>query len=223
MILDDIQTTLPGSTMLCGDYNARGELWGNRVTNPQGEALEDALDRCYLTCINDGRITRKATRPGDTDSIIDLALTTLQLAEQCTFKVLEPQDNDHIPWTVLVKRSKDRQRKKRANAFTYSKKGDDPVTKLRAKKTSGGPKRKQTREQPPWFTAEVEDLWKKKRTACKKSQRNRDNQQLREAAKTALKAFENKANEEKERLYEEFSKQVTLDKTLHKFGNYTGP
>ena len=50
MIIDDLQNTLSGATMLCGDFNARGELWGNTVTNPQGEALEDALDRCYLTC-----------------------------------------------------------------------------------------------------------------------------------------------------------------------------
>ena len=88
MILDDLQNTLSGATMLCGDFNARGELWGNTVTNPQGEALEDALDRCYLTCINNGSITRYATRPGDSDSIIDLTLTTLQLAGKCSLRVL---------------------------------------------------------------------------------------------------------------------------------------
>ena len=61
LALDDLQSTLPGETMLCGDFNARGELWGNTVTNPQGESLEDALDRSDLTCINDGSITRIAT------------------------------------------------------------------------------------------------------------------------------------------------------------------
>ena len=71
MALDKIQTSLAGETLFCGDFNARGALWGNSVLNPQGEALEDALDRCCLTCINNGTITRMATRPGDSDSVID--------------------------------------------------------------------------------------------------------------------------------------------------------
>ena len=130
---------LPGATLICGDFNARGELWGNSITNPQGVALEDALDKCHLTCINDGSITRQASRPGDSDSIIDLALTTLQLAERCRFQVLEPQDNDHLPCSVIIKRSKRVQKPKRVAAFTYSKSGEDPVTKLRAKKKTGKP------------------------------------------------------------------------------------
>ena len=98
MRLDDLQKTLPGETVLCGDFNARGELWGNSVTNPQGVALEDALDECYLTCINDGSKTRMATRDGDSDSVIDLALTTLQIASSCKFRVLGNQGNDHLPY-----------------------------------------------------------------------------------------------------------------------------
>ena len=57
LVLDDMQSTLPGESIFCGDFNARGSFWGNKVTNSQGEALEDALDRCYLTCINNGSIT----------------------------------------------------------------------------------------------------------------------------------------------------------------------
>ena len=140
IILDDLQKSLPGETVLCGDFNARGELWGNNVTNPQGEALEDALDKCYLACINDGSITRMATRPGDSDGIIDLALTSLQMASSCKFRVLGPQGNDHLPCTVLIKRSKNTQRTKKARAFKYSKEGDDPITRLRAKKAPANPK-----------------------------------------------------------------------------------
>ena len=101
MVLDQLQTTLAGETLLCGDFNARGALWGNSVLNPQGEALEDALDRCYLTCINTGTTTRAATRPGDSDSVIDLAITTLRLAQQCKWQSLGPQGNDHFPCIVL--------------------------------------------------------------------------------------------------------------------------
>ena len=75
-------------TVLCGDFNARGALWGNTVVNLHGEALSDALDKCYLRCINDGYITRMATRQGDSDTIIDLVLITLTVAEKCDIKVL---------------------------------------------------------------------------------------------------------------------------------------
>ena len=34
MVLDNLQRTLAGETILCGDFNARGSLWGNSVTNP---------------------------------------------------------------------------------------------------------------------------------------------------------------------------------------------
>ena len=103
-VLNNLQSTLPGETILCGDLNARGALWGNEITNPQGEALEDAVDRCYLNCINEGETTRIATRQGDSDSVIDLTLTTLRLASQCSLVTLGPHGNDHIPCVVYVRR-----------------------------------------------------------------------------------------------------------------------
>ena len=97
LVLDNMQSTLPGELIFCGDFNARGSLWGNTVTNPQGEALEDALDRCSLTCINDGSITREASRPGDSDSVIDLTLATLGVAIRCNWQTLGKFSNDHYP------------------------------------------------------------------------------------------------------------------------------
>ena len=82
----------------------RGEL--NNVTNPMGDSREDALDRSDLTCINEGSITRTATRPGDTDSVIDLAITTLHIANHCNFNVLGLQGKDPLPCSVVVRRSK---------------------------------------------------------------------------------------------------------------------
>ena len=80
---DDLQNTLLGETLLCGNFNARGELKSNTVTS--GELLEDSLDQSDLTCINNVSILRTATRPGDTDRIIDLANSILQIANRCTF------------------------------------------------------------------------------------------------------------------------------------------
>ena len=55
----------------CEDFNARSSQWGNCITNRQGEDLEDALASAALICLNDGKVTRIATRPGDSDSVID--------------------------------------------------------------------------------------------------------------------------------------------------------
>ena len=217
MRLDDLQRTLPGETILCGDFNARGELWGNSVTNPQGMALEDALDECNLTCINDGIRTRMATRDGDSDSVIDLTITTLQIASSCKFRVLGSQGNDHLPCSILVKRPTITRKTKRARAFTYSKAGEDPISRLRNKKAPSKPQHRRQRAQPPWFNKDVEVLWKAKKDACRRSQRYKEDKQLKEAAKATSRAFEKAASQEKERLYEEFSRTVTEDRTLHKF------
>ena len=99
-----MQKSLPGESIFCGDFNARGELWGNVITNPQGEALEDALDHCDLICINDGSMTRMANRLGDTDSAIDLAITSLRTSTISKWSALGPHGNDHFPCAVFVKR-----------------------------------------------------------------------------------------------------------------------
>ena len=39
--LEDLIASLSGTTVLCGDFNDRGEQWGNTICNPQGKALED--------------------------------------------------------------------------------------------------------------------------------------------------------------------------------------
>ena len=78
------------------------------------------------------------------------------------------------------------------------------------------------REQPPWFTKEIEELWKVKKEACKKSQRNKDSYEHKEEAKQASKAFEEAANREKEERYEDFCQSVTQDRTLYKFWQFYG-
>ena len=86
--LGDIEASLPGSSLVCGDFNARGAEWGNVITNPQGTALEDALVQTNLSYLNDGRMTRLGQRAGDSDGAIDLALASVQVATDCTWNVL---------------------------------------------------------------------------------------------------------------------------------------
>ena len=59
-------------------------------------------------------------------------------------------------------------------------------------------------------------MWKKKKAAWKMSRRRKGDAALKEAAKQASSVFERAASAEKERIYEEFSLNVTEDRTLHK-------
>ena len=51
--------------------------------------------------------------------------------------------------------------------FHYSQEGEDPVSKPMARKAPMTVERGRRREQPPWFNKEMEELWKRMRTACK--------------------------------------------------------
>ena len=161
-----------------------GALWGNNTTNPQGEALKDALDKCNLTCINDGSITRTATRPGVSDSVIDLALTTLQLAQYCHFQVLVPHGNDHYPFSISVRRSRVSKQTGKTRVFHYCQNGEGPVSKLSTRNAPMTVKQWR-REQTPWFDKVIEELWIRKRTACKQYQRNNKDEGLKNEAKQA--------------------------------------
>ena len=132
LALDDMQRTLPGETIFCGDFNARGSEWGNTRTNPQGIALENALDQCNLMCISEGCMTRMASRPGDSDSCIDLAITTMGIAVQSQWKVLGNYGSDHLPCIVYVKKGKRVVHVKRRRVFNYTiEENADPLNKLR--------------------------------------------------------------------------------------------
>ena len=222
MALDEMQKTLPGETIFCGDFNARGETWGNTVTNPQGEALEDALDRCDLMCINNGSMTRMAMRPGDSDSAIDLAITTLRTAAACKWNVLGPHGNDHYPCTIFVKKGKTCTQKRPPRVFSYQGNEDDAISKLR-KSTRGSKNSNKTAiDQPPWWNDELDVLWEDKKKALKASQNNKCDEDLKAAAKEATRQFKIVSKEAKCDKYEEFCKEVTADKALHKFWQLYG-
>ena len=64
MMLDEMQRSLPGESIFCGDFNARGQLWRNTIINSQGEALEDALDQWeYDQYGNEARGLGQRNRP----------------------------------------------------------------------------------------------------------------------------------------------------------------
>ena len=218
--LGDIERTLPGTTLICGDFNARGADWGNTVTNLQGTALENALDVCDIQCLNDGSMTRRAMRANDSDGAIDLAFASLQVADKCQWKVLGFQDNDHAPCSTRVRRRDINQQTRHSQAFKYTPVKDNPVGLLRINARPAKAPRKQDRTQPPWWTEEIDDLWSTKRAALKRLCRNLRNPVLREEEKSASKAFQIAAEESKSARYEEFCHGVTEDNTLYKFWQF---
>ena len=56
-----------------------------------------------------------------------------------------------------------------------------------------------------------------KEVACQKAKRIKMVCRLTDTAKLACKVFESATNEDKGRLYEDFSRMVTIDRSLHKF------
>ena len=189
LALDEMQRALPGETVFCGDFNARGSEWGNTVTNPQGIALEDALDHCDLSCINTGSMTRMASRDGDSDSVIDLAITTLNIASMSKWSVLDDHGSDHLPCTIHVKRRRSKRPPKRPKAFTYLNQDESLVSKIRQKAQTPTCQTKTVISQPPWWDPDIEELWKSKRKALRLAQRDNTNGNLKETAKAASPEF----------------------------------
>ena len=124
---------------------------------------------------------------------------------------------------MYAKRSKKNLITSRKHAFANDCKEENPIDKVRKSKlVKPKTQDRARREQPLWFTKEVEEQWKEKKQACKRAQRNRENEILRLEAKQATKAFEDAANREKEERYEDFCQSITHDRTLHKFWQFYG-
>lgn len=62
------------------------------------------LVRQCLTVSNDGRITRLATKPGDSDGVINLELISSSDATSTKWDVLRAHDSDHMSCIVLIQK-----------------------------------------------------------------------------------------------------------------------
>ena len=64
------------SALLCGDLNARSNMWIAVGISAQKLASADALQDCLLTPLATQMPTYPAAKPGNLDSMIDLALNS---------------------------------------------------------------------------------------------------------------------------------------------------
>ena len=97
---------LPGSTVVAGDYNARSPAWCcSGGWNPNGRALSSNLDSCPLVLISRDNPTRLAERRGDSDTTIDLALVSSDLAGPSSWCTGERGSSDHVICNVHIGRN----------------------------------------------------------------------------------------------------------------------
>lgn len=82
----------------CGDFNAHNTLWGSRVTDLNGEVVEEMMDDRRLVCLNNGTGTRINIYRNET-SCIDLTLVDRKLANRCEWEVDQNTNigSDHFP------------------------------------------------------------------------------------------------------------------------------
>lgn len=167
-----------GNVIFCGDFNAKGRTWGNLSSNTQGEALEDALETSDLVCINSGSVTRIASRPGDEDSVIDLALVSPPLTTLCRWGVLGHHGSDHYPCCIVVEKGRSRHLKRKVQTFQYDNTRQDVVGRIRRLKRRNQCNKRKTWEQPPWWNDEVEKAWVAKRCAVRKWQNAKKKEEI---------------------------------------------
>jgi len=166
--LGGIMEDIKGEVVFCGDFNARGQLWGNDISNLQGEKLEDWLLGSTLTCINNGQITRMAQRGGDSDSVIDLAIVSAGLVGDSRFCVLQHHGSDHLPCSILLNKKSTVATGRPRAVFQYPSStttNTSVIERLRQRKRSKG--RKVLLRQPPWWNDALEEAWLKKRAAVR--------------------------------------------------------
>ena len=88
---------LPGPLLLLGDFNAHHTVWGCRSSNARGRALESFINEESLCLLNTGTRTHVTLPLGQT-SVLDLSLTSPQLAHHFTWTVADdPLGSDHFP------------------------------------------------------------------------------------------------------------------------------
>jgi endonuclease/exonuclease/phosphatase family metal-dependent hydrolase len=100
--LSDLETVGGNRMLICGDYNARHEEWGNNSNNSQGRVLNDALMETNWTIVNRSHVTRLAERLGDYDSNIDLTLASPLALSDINWRALTYQGSDHLPCSITI-------------------------------------------------------------------------------------------------------------------------
>ena len=131
----ELEDQLGDTIILCGDLNARSNMWDAEGTNRQGLALEGMLEEVVFNTLTTPTPTRLATRPGDSDSTIDIALISPRLSPWMTAETLAPHGSDHVPvvFSLLKPQTQNKTRTPKC-PFQYPREPNDVINRLRWQK-----------------------------------------------------------------------------------------
>lgn len=112
--LEKLLEQLPSPVVLLGDWNAHSDLWGGRLLDERGRAIESLISEHELIVLNNGVHTRIDPHDGHT-SAIDLSVVSEVLARRLTWEVTEDScGSDHFPIVIRDSEKNPRRSEKRA-------------------------------------------------------------------------------------------------------------
>lgn len=85
--------------IVCGDFNARHSLWGNK-TNKRGEDLYDFIEANNLVILNDGSTTFYGN--SKKTSSVDLTPTTPNISLKCDWTPTDTLGSDHMALLTTI-------------------------------------------------------------------------------------------------------------------------
>src|SRR6218665_1630340 len=84
-------------SLIVGDFNAHSKSWKDGRTDPGGRLLEEVVQERDLVVLNTGQATLCPRPTCKNNSVIDLALTTRDMALRCSHRVLNSNlGSDHM-------------------------------------------------------------------------------------------------------------------------------
>lgn len=94
--------TLGSSFLVGGDFNAKHQQWGSRLTNTRGRELFKTIKAANLTHLSTGEPTYWPSDPGKTPDLIDFCVTKNVNKNQCTISSCLELSSDHSPVIVTL-------------------------------------------------------------------------------------------------------------------------
>lgn len=115
--------------VFCGDFN---KVDGAKFS--PSSKREDALVSSSLLCLNEGQVTRLASRPGYSAGDIHLALVWPSQAKGRRWQAMGHYGSDHLRRTILFKKQKPKHIEPAPAAFTNNKDKSDTLCNIRRSK-----------------------------------------------------------------------------------------
>lgn len=99
--LREIKNVSTGHLVICGDFNAHNEQWGDRQTTRRGIQLEIVTSSLQLQALNDG--TETFVRPGVKQSVLDLTFASPNITAEWNAQP-DTWGSDHVPIIITSPR-----------------------------------------------------------------------------------------------------------------------